>query len=100
MPPQGNAGMLTDKSQDTPLRLARSGGTSAIISTAMHGWRVHLLLFLACVAFTASCRRESGSQVPDRPRLTPNVNLRDVTFRSAALGRNIRYRVISLVPPP
>lgn len=66
----------------------------------MHGWRPHLLLFLACVAVTASCRREPGTQVPDRPRLTSNVNLQDVTFRSTALGRNIRYRVISPVPPP
>jgi predicted peptidase len=80
--------------------LVRSGDTSAIISTAMHRSRAHLLLFLACVAVTASCRREAGSQVPDRPRLTSNVSLQDVTFRSTALGRNIQYRVISPVQSP
>ncbi len=32
----------------------------------------------------------------DHPRLTPNVVLRDVTFPSAALGRDMRYRVILL----
>jgi putative tributyrin esterase len=80
--------------------LVRSGDTSAIISTAMHRSRAHLLLFLACVAVTASCRREAGSQVPDRPRLTSNVSLQDVTFRRTALGRNIQYRVISPVQSP
>lgn len=31
---------------------------------------------------------------PDHPRLSPNVILRDVVFRSAALGREMRYRVV------
>lgn len=38
---------------------------------------------------------------PDRPLLTPNVVLKDVTFRSASLGREMPYRVIlpATVPP-
>lgn len=37
-------------------------------------------------------RHEEG--VPDHPRLTPNVTMRDVTFRSRALDRDMHYRVV------
>jgi dipeptidyl aminopeptidase/acylaminoacyl peptidase len=30
----------------------------------------------------------------DSPRLTPRIVLRDVTFRSIALGREMQYRVV------
>src|SRR4051812_5705045 len=47
----------------------------------------------------AGCKKDASS--PDHPRLTPNITFRDVAFRSAALGRNMDYRVISpsVVPP-
>lgn len=32
--------------------------------------------------------------MPDNPRITPNVILRDIQFRSAALNRDVQYRVI------
>lgn len=47
----------------------------------------------ACLLFTGACKKEQGQQV-DRPRLTPNVAMRDVTFRSASLERDVRYRVV------
>lgn len=47
------------------------------------------LLLLSAVA----CHKES-SPLPDRPRLTPNVRMQDVTFRSASLQRDMPYRVI------
>jgi putative tributyrin esterase len=51
---------------------------------------------LACLLLlSASCRKQEASQQPEHPRLSPNVALRDVTFRSAALNRGMQYRVVS-----
>jgi putative tributyrin esterase len=36
---------------------------------------------------------DKATERPDHPRLSSNVVLRDVVFRSAALGREMRYRV-------
>lgn len=46
------------------------------------------LLLAAC-----NSRKRQEAQ-PDRPRLTPSVAMRDVTFRSAALNRDMQYRVV------
>ena len=65
---------------------------------ASHRCRAHLFLLLqlvVCLALTGACRRSENSNLADHPRLTPKVGLRDVTFRSTALGRNMRYRVLS-----
>jgi putative tributyrin esterase len=52
---------------------------------------------IACVCavslFMVACNRKQVAQ-PDRPRLTPNVAMRDVTFHSAALNRDMQYRVV------
>ena len=48
-----------------------------------------------CVAVAVGCRTHDDSQIVDHQRLTGDVLLRDVTFRSAALGRDMQYRVIS-----
>jgi S-formylglutathione hydrolase FrmB len=48
----------------------------------------------------AGCRKQDAAQ-PDHPRLTPNVVLRDVAFHSAALNRDMQYRLVmpsSVVP--
>jgi len=45
------------------------------------------------ILMAAGCTKTSVQ--PDHPRLTPNVVLRDVTFRSSALSREMQYRVIS-----
>jgi putative tributyrin esterase len=42
----------------------------------------------------AACNRKKQEAQPDRPRLTPNVAMRDFTFRSAALNRDMQYRVV------
>ncbi len=57
-----------------------------------------LLLRSAVVSFCVvlllvACNRKEEAQ-PDNPRLTPNVTMRDVTFHSAALNRDIPFRVI------
>jgi len=54
---------------------------------------VCVVVISAFLTMLASCKRKEAQQ-PDRPRLTPNVTRRDVTFRSAALGRDMQYRVI------
>ncbi|HST12569.1 MAG TPA: alpha/beta hydrolase-fold protein [Terriglobales bacterium] len=51
------------------------------------------------VALATACHREEPFL--DRPKLTPNVALRDMTFHSVALRRDMQYRVImpAGVPP-
>ena len=50
-------------------------------------------LLLAVLTFT-SCGRNEQPQSPDNPRLTPDVKMIDVTFHSAALNRDMQYRVL------
>ena len=52
---------------------------------------VRLLLLLA-VLLLPGCSKQNPR--PDHPRLTPKVTLIDVTFHSAALSRDVPYRVI------
>jgi len=42
----------------------------------------------------SSCSKQQPAPQPDHPRITSNVTVRDVTFRSAALNRDMEYRVI------
>jgi S-formylglutathione hydrolase FrmB len=51
------------------------------------------VLCLALSLLTA-CNRKQLEPAPDHPRLTPKVVLRDVSFHSVALKRDIQYRVI------
>lgn len=51
------------------------------------------LLFGLSLLTTIACRTDSA--IRDHPRLTEHVHLRDITFRSAALGRDMPYRVLS-----
>jgi S-formylglutathione hydrolase FrmB len=53
---------------------------------------LHCVAIFALLAIS-SCSRSSPSK-PDHPRLTAGVTLRDVTFHSAALNRDMTYRVI------
>jgi putative tributyrin esterase len=46
------------------------------------------------ILLTAACGKKQQAEHPDRPRLTPKVVMRDVTFRSAALNRDMQYRVV------
>ena len=55
--------------------------------------RLYKLLICATLAFSC-CTAKTPIPPPDHPRLTPNVTLRNVTFHSAALNRDIPYRVI------
>ena len=47
------------------------------------------------LALTVGCRKSDNATPADHPRLTAKVTLSDITFRSAALGRDMEYRVIS-----
>jgi S-formylglutathione hydrolase FrmB len=58
-------------------------------------------LLAAILLLAAGCKTKDEAQQPDRPRLTPKVVLRDITFHSAALNRDMQYRVVlplSVVP--
>jgi putative tributyrin esterase len=52
------------------------------------------LLTVLLLLLSAGCRKKEGSLPPDHPRITSNTVLRDVTFHSAALNRDMPYRVI------
>jgi putative tributyrin esterase len=53
------------------------------------------VLLSVALALTVGCRKSDNATPSDHPRLTAKVTLRDITFRSAALGRDMEYRVIS-----
>jgi putative tributyrin esterase len=55
--------------------------------------RIRLIVVVAASILAPACRR-AESHPADQPRLTPRVALQDVTFRSAALGREMQYRAI------
>jgi len=50
-------------------------------------------LLAAILTLTQACKTKEALP-PDHPRITANIVLRDVTFRSAALNRDMPYRVI------
>jgi len=53
------------------------------------------LVLCTVLALTSACHKaERESSYPDHPRLTPKVVLRDVTFHSASLNRDMPYRVV------
>jgi S-formylglutathione hydrolase FrmB len=56
--------------------------------------RTSRLLFTVILVLSAGCRNHETGQPPDHPRLTPNLTLQDVTFRSSALNRDMQYRVV------
>jgi S-formylglutathione hydrolase FrmB len=58
------------------------------------------ILFVFVLAF-AACKKRAEETQRDAPRLTPKVTMRDVTFRSAALQRDMQYRVVmpASIPP-
>jgi putative tributyrin esterase len=51
-------------------------------------------LAIAFILFLISCGKSNPPQPPDRPRITPDVKLVDVSFHSAALNREMPYRVV------
>ena len=59
------------------------------------------ILLAAILLLSMSCTKREPAPPPDHPRLIPQVVLRDITFRSAALNRDMQYRVVlpASVPP-
>jgi len=77
------------------MRMREPPTFSAMIAASMqNAWHrcSHILIAFALIPWLA-CHRQQPASQPDQPRLTPNVTVRDVTFRSAALGRDMQYRV-------
>lgn len=52
-----------------------------------------VILIVSALLVSVGCKKNETSQ-PDHPRLTPNVTFQDITFRSAALNREMQYRAI------
>jgi putative tributyrin esterase len=58
-------------------------------------------LLVLIFVLTTGCSRRKDSASLDQPRLSPKVAMRDITFRSSALGREMPYRVLmpASIPP-
>lgn len=52
------------------------------------------VLLAVVLTLSSGCKTKEVAPQPDHPRLTANVVLRDVAFRSATLNRDMQYRVI------
>lgn len=52
------------------------------------------LLLAGILMLSSGCKKKDAAPQPDHPRLSANVVLRDVTFHSAALNRDMQYRVV------
>jgi putative tributyrin esterase len=59
---------------------------------SFHSTATSLCLALTILSF--GCRRKQPEPPPDHPRLVPGVRLQDVMFHSAALNRDMQYRVV------
>ena len=53
------------------------------------------VLLALVLSLCAGCRKKDAAQPLDHPRFTARVTLRDVSFHSKALNREMQYRVIS-----
>lgn len=51
-------------------------------------------IFILALLFLAACEQKRQEAPPDHPRLTANVTMQDVSFHSAALDRDMQYRVV------
>lgn len=60
----------------------------------LHRQRSALSLGILGVALCFGCDRKQAQSTADAPRLIPGVTLRDVTFHTSALNREMPYRVI------
>jgi putative tributyrin esterase len=56
--------------------------------------RSFVALLSGVLLLAAACKRNASESQRDSPRLTPKVTLSDVTFHSAALNRDMQYRVV------
>jgi putative tributyrin esterase len=62
--------------------------------TAGFSLRGAITFLVAIFLFFTACSRKKSDAPADHPRLTPDVTMRDVIFHSAALDRDMPYRVI------
>jgi len=52
------------------------------------------LLLAGILMLSSGCKKKDAAPQPDHPRLSANVVLRDVTFHSPALNREMPYRAV------
>ena len=64
------------------------------MSESSPGRTIGFTLLLAILCLSACSRSKQEEIRPDHPRLTPGVKMVDVTFHSAALGRDMQYRTV------
>jgi len=57
-------------------------------------WRSFIPVVAIAIALSSGCKKESKEVITDHPRLSPQVKMQDVVFRSSALQRDMEYRVI------
>jgi len=62
--------------------------------------RAGCVLLVAVLFLLASRSKKDEAPAPDHPKLTSKVTLRDVTFHSAALNRDMLYRVVMPLATP
>jgi putative tributyrin esterase len=67
-----------------------------IVSFMMAGRSLRFIVACLCAIslLLTACHRKKQEAQADRPRLTPNVAMRNVIFHSAALNRDMQYRVV------
>jgi len=58
-----------------------------------HRGRWSIMVVVAALSSLTGCQRKAA-EPPDNPRLSAKVILRDVTLRSSALNREMKYRVV------
>jgi S-formylglutathione hydrolase FrmB len=69
------------------------------ILTASSKWvigfsRLPIALLISLLLLHTACTGKAEQSFLDTPRLTPNVEMRDITFHSAALERDMHYRAL------
>ena len=62
--------------------------------------RLRLTICLIAI-LSLACNRKTSETYTDHPRLVPNVVLRDITFHSCSLNREMPYRILmpAAIPP-
>lgn len=88
--------MVLTKQSSPGLNARRNVRLLTMILPPVHNarHRCAFLMLFSILLLSAACERRQAAERLDRPRLTPNVVCRDIMFHSAALNRDIEYRII------
>ena len=67
---------------------------NCVFLETLRNHRVRASILCAMAVGLGACHEGTGKPPKDSPQLTPKVTMRDVTFYSKALQRNMHYRVV------